>query len=120
VDRVLAGAPAERIESGDVVGEPDRRAAIDIAIAGAAGGDVILIAGKGHEVTQEIGVKQADGTIVVERIPFDDVLVACEAMRRHAPRAAATINAAGDAAGEIAAKPGVATPAFSTDTRRDE
>ena len=43
--------------------EPDRRAAIGYALANAAEGDVVIIAGKGHETTQEIaGVKY----------PFDD------------------------------------------------
>jgi UDP-N-acetylmuramoyl-L-alanyl-D-glutamate--2,6-diaminopimelate ligase len=43
--------------------EPDRAAAIRMAIGGARSGDVVLIAGKGHEMTQEV----AD-TVV----PFDD------------------------------------------------
>ena len=43
--------------------EPDRRAAIALALGGAAEGDVVIVAGKGHETTQEImGVKH----------PFDD------------------------------------------------
>ena len=43
--------------------DPDRRAAIHYALANAAEGDVVVIAGKGHETTQEIkGVKH----------PFDD------------------------------------------------
>jgi UDP-N-acetylmuramoyl-L-alanyl-D-glutamate--2,6-diaminopimelate ligase len=43
--------------------EPDRRAAIYYALANAAADDVVVIAGKGHETTQEIkGVKH----------PFDD------------------------------------------------
>jgi UDP-N-acetylmuramoyl-L-alanyl-D-glutamate--2,6-diaminopimelate ligase len=43
--------------------EPDRRAAISYALANAAAEDVVIIAGKGHETTQEIaGVKY----------PFDD------------------------------------------------
>ncbi len=47
--------------------EPDRKKAIDFALTNAAAGDVIIIAGKGHETTQEIaGVKY----------PFDDREVA--------------------------------------------
>ena len=43
--------------------EPDRRAAIAYALANAADRDVVIVAGKGHETTQEIkGVKY----------PFDD------------------------------------------------
>ena len=57
--------------------EPDRRAAIDRAVADASVGDVVLIAGKGHENYQIVG----DQTY-----PFDDVAVARAAlMRREAP-----------------------------------
>ncbi|MCW2991529.1 MAG: UDP-N-acetylmuramyl-tripeptide synthetase [Solirubrobacterales bacterium] len=51
----------------------DRRDAIFHAIRMAEGGDVVLIAGKGHEQGQEL----ADG----EKVPFDDVTVAREALR---------------------------------------
>ncbi|MCA9490741.1 MAG: UDP-N-acetylmuramoyl-L-alanyl-D-glutamate--2,6-diaminopimelate ligase, partial [Myxococcales bacterium] len=51
--------------------EPDRRAAIRWALAHARPGDAVLLAGKGHETTQEIaGVKT----------PFDDRVVAREAL----------------------------------------
>ena len=53
--------------------EPDRAAAIGLAIAGAEEGDVVVIAGKGHEQGQEF----ADRTI-----PFDDREVARDALRR--------------------------------------
>ncbi|MDE3133356.1 MAG: UDP-N-acetylmuramoyl-L-alanyl-D-glutamate--2,6-diaminopimelate ligase [Acidobacteriota bacterium] len=53
--------------------DPDRRAAIFAAVAGAGDGDVVVIAGKGHEQGQEL----AGG----EKIPFDDVGVAREALR---------------------------------------
>ena len=57
--------------------EPDRRAAIDRAVADAGVGDVVLIAGKGHENYQIVG----DQTY-----PFDDVAVARAAlMRRETP-----------------------------------
>ena len=59
---VLAGAPGA-IEVGD------RRAAISEAIAMAKPGDIVLVAGKGHEQGQIIGDQV---------LPFDDVTVARE------------------------------------------
>jgi UDP-N-acetylmuramoyl-L-alanyl-D-glutamate--2,6-diaminopimelate ligase len=53
----------------------DRGAAIAEAIACARRGDVLVIAGKGHEQGQEL----AGGHVV----PFDDVTVAREALRVH-------------------------------------
>ncbi|MFL5846453.1 MAG: UDP-N-acetylmuramoyl-L-alanyl-D-glutamate--2,6-diaminopimelate ligase [Solirubrobacteraceae bacterium] len=67
VDEILAGMEGH--------GEPvlDRRDAIIHAVRLAEGGDVVLIAGKGHEQGQEL----ANG----EKVPFDDVSVAREALR---------------------------------------
>lgn len=53
--------------------EPDRRKAIAKAISEAHSGDVVLLAGKGHEKTQ---------TTRAGVIPFDDVEVAREELRR--------------------------------------
>ncbi|MGE3841492.1 MAG: UDP-N-acetylmuramoyl-L-alanyl-D-glutamate--2,6-diaminopimelate ligase [Vicinamibacterales bacterium] len=53
----------------------DRHAAIATAIAQADAGDLIVIAGKGHEKYQEIGGKS---------LPFDDVAVARQALNRRA------------------------------------
>ncbi len=57
------------IERTDAIVEPDRRAAIATAIELAGPGDVVLLAGKGHETYQQL----ADG-----RIDFDDRVVAAE------------------------------------------
>jgi UDP-N-acetylmuramoyl-L-alanyl-D-glutamate--2,6-diaminopimelate ligase len=53
--------------------EPDRRAAVALAVAEASPGDIVLIAGKGHEKTQT----SREGAI-----PFDDVEVAREVLAR--------------------------------------
>jgi UDP-N-acetylmuramoyl-L-alanyl-D-glutamate--2,6-diaminopimelate ligase len=47
----------------------DRRDAIERALGLAAPGDLVLIAGKGHELYQEIGGR---------RLPFDDAATARE------------------------------------------
>ncbi|HEY2652155.1 MAG TPA: UDP-N-acetylmuramoyl-L-alanyl-D-glutamate--2,6-diaminopimelate ligase [Solirubrobacteraceae bacterium] len=51
----------------------DRREAIALAVAGAQSGDVVVIAGKGHEQGQEFEAGR--------KIPFDDATVAREALR---------------------------------------
>jgi UDP-N-acetylmuramoyl-L-alanyl-D-glutamate--2,6-diaminopimelate ligase len=66
IDEVLAGTV------GEPEVEPDRRAAIERAIELAEPGDVVVIAGKGHEPGQEIA-----GRIT----PFDDRDVARDALR---------------------------------------
>ena len=63
---MLRGVTDRSHRSGLTV-EPDRRAAIDRAIDQARSGDVLVIAGKGHETTQ------TTGDLVV---PFDDRAVA--------------------------------------------
>ena len=71
IREILAGVPAERrAETRCIV---ERRTAIEQMIAGAESGDVIVIAGKGHEDYQIIGT---------ERKHFDDRQVATEAHRR--------------------------------------
>ncbi len=63
----------ERAGTGHVRSVVDRQAAIQEAIAQARQGDVVVIAGKGHEQGQEF----ADG----RKVPFDDVAVARAALR---------------------------------------
>jgi UDP-N-acetylmuramoyl-L-alanyl-D-glutamate--2,6-diaminopimelate ligase len=53
--------------------EPDRRKAIALALAEARAGDIVLLAGKGHERTQIM--RDAE-------VPFDDHLVASEELNR--------------------------------------
>jgi UDP-N-acetylmuramoyl-L-alanyl-D-glutamate--2,6-diaminopimelate ligase len=57
----------------DVEHNVDRREAIEQAIAGARAGDVVVIAGKGHEQGQEFAAGH--------KIPFDDATVAREVLR---------------------------------------
>ena len=52
----------------------DRRRAIALAVESAASGDVVVIAGKGHEQGQEFEGGRKE--------PFDDVTVAREALRQ--------------------------------------
>jgi UDP-N-acetylmuramoyl-L-alanyl-D-glutamate--2,6-diaminopimelate ligase len=69
IEEIRAGIP----EGAEVRVEPDRRSAIGLALREAAGGDTVLIAGKGHEQGQEF----EDG----RKIPFDDREVAREHLR---------------------------------------
>jgi UDP-N-acetylmuramoyl-L-alanyl-D-glutamate--2,6-diaminopimelate ligase len=69
IDDILAGSGAKLGKQVHV--EPDRARAIFEAIGGAHHGDVVLIAGKGHEEYQEIAGA---------RLPFSDVAVAQKAL----------------------------------------
>jgi UDP-N-acetylmuramoyl-L-alanyl-D-glutamate--2,6-diaminopimelate ligase len=62
---------------GQPVREPDRGRAIEAAIAGADAADVVLVAGKGHETTQEIAGR---------RLPFSDAEAARAALARRGKR----------------------------------
>jgi UDP-N-acetylmuramoyl-L-alanyl-D-glutamate--2,6-diaminopimelate ligase len=68
IAEILSGAASG---SAELVVEEDRRAAIDLAVRRARSGDVVLIAGKGHESGQERG-----GVVT----PFDDRDVARAAL----------------------------------------
>ena len=65
IDQVRAGVVRPEV----LVVEPDRRAAIALALRSAAPDDVVIIAGKGHETTQVFGSRA---------LPFDDRAVAAE------------------------------------------
>ena len=67
INAVLQGVPGDYRDR--VVSEPDRRRAFASAFQAAQPGDVVVIAGKGHETTQTIGR---------EVLPFDDRQVARE------------------------------------------
>jgi UDP-N-acetylmuramoyl-L-alanyl-D-glutamate--2,6-diaminopimelate ligase len=72
LDGVLSVPEAERAR---VIVEPDRAAAIWQAVSLASPGDVIVVAGKGHETGQYVG-----GAV----LPFDDRKVTAEALERRA------------------------------------
>jgi UDP-N-acetylmuramoyl-L-alanyl-D-glutamate--2,6-diaminopimelate ligase len=65
IDEVSAGFVGDTRHPGRSAIEPDRRLAIRLALDEARAGDVVVIAGKGHETYQEIGGR---------RLPFDDVV----------------------------------------------
>jgi UDP-N-acetylmuramoyl-L-alanyl-D-glutamate--2,6-diaminopimelate ligase len=66
IEEVLEGVPGGR-SNPHVVVEPDRGVAIRKALDAASPGDVVVIAGKGHETSQEMAGR---------RIPFDDAVEA--------------------------------------------
>lgn len=66
IDEILAG-----VSTSEAVAIVDRRVAIETAVTTASDGDVVLVLGKGHERSQEIG----------DRIlPFDDRLISRTAL----------------------------------------
>ena len=71
---ILAGMEGTRTP---VLVEPDRTAAIRLALSRAQPGDLVLLAGKGHETYQEVGGA---------RLPLDEreVVASCFAGRKHA------------------------------------
>ncbi len=70
ISDVIDGVPAA--DGGKVAVEPDRRAAIALALGEAGAADVVVVAGKGHETTQTIGDQV---------LPFDDRVVVRELLR---------------------------------------
>jgi UDP-N-acetylmuramoyl-L-alanyl-D-glutamate--2,6-diaminopimelate ligase len=74
IDEIMAGALGAREHGGGAVRAiTDRRAAIEHALGLARAGDVVVIAGKGHEQGQEFGGGR--------KVPFDDVSVVRDALR---------------------------------------
>ncbi|HEX3434384.1 MAG TPA: UDP-N-acetylmuramoyl-L-alanyl-D-glutamate--2,6-diaminopimelate ligase [Solirubrobacteraceae bacterium] len=73
IAEIMAGVARAQSAGASVRSVSDRAIAIDEAIAGARAGDVLVIAGKGHEQGQEF----AGG----RKLPFDDVEVARKALR---------------------------------------
>jgi UDP-N-acetylmuramoyl-L-alanyl-D-glutamate--2,6-diaminopimelate ligase len=91
IEEVLGGIAGGR-DNPVVVVEPDRRAAIGRALDAAGPGDIVVIAGKGHETYQEVAG---------QRLPFDDAEVARESLSSRYPSdpsAWATRDAIGAAA----------------------
>ncbi len=84
IDEVLAGIPGPMRAKVDV--HADRARAIRLAIEGARPGDVVVIAGKGHE-TEQVLPDGAGGTI---RTHFDDREVARSVLAEH--RAGPTVE----------------------------
>jgi UDP-N-acetylmuramoyl-L-alanyl-D-glutamate--2,6-diaminopimelate ligase len=70
IEEVLGGVPEGRANPHFVV-EPDRGIAIRRALDEARPGDIVVIAGKGHETFQDIGSR---------RVPFDDAVEARRAL----------------------------------------
>ena len=82
IEEIRRGIPAGEAASGRtpvVMAVPDRAAAIEHAVTSARAGDLVLIAGKGHEKTQHIGTRV---------LPFDDADVAKAALARRQARSA--------------------------------
>ncbi len=75
IDEIEAGMAAGAAEVERIA---DRRAAIARAVELAGPGDVVVVAGKGHEQGQELAAG--------EKVPFDDVAVSREALRARLER----------------------------------
>jgi UDP-N-acetylmuramoyl-L-alanyl-D-glutamate--2,6-diaminopimelate ligase len=72
IEEIVAGVPA----GSELVVRRERADAIEIAVELARPGDVVVVAGKGHERDIEVGSR---------RIPFDDAEVAAATVARLAP-----------------------------------
>ena len=73
VEEIKRGVPSAPDRAGATFTILDRKEAIQFAIRKAEPGDLVLLAGKGHEQTQVIGGQQ---------LPFDEAAIAREALER--------------------------------------
>src|SRR5205814_6801716 len=73
IEEVKLGIQTSERESGSFFAIVDRGDAIELAIKMAEPGDLVLLAGKGHEKTQVIGQQE---------LPFDEVEIARAALDR--------------------------------------
>jgi UDP-N-acetylmuramoyl-L-alanyl-D-glutamate--2,6-diaminopimelate ligase len=81
IEEVRAGVAADAAPGAAFLVEPDRRLAIRLVLGEARDGDVVVIAGKGHENYQEIRGR---------RLPFDDAVEARQALAARFPADPAT------------------------------
>ena len=73
IEEIKRGVPASADKSGATFAILDRKEAIQFAIRKAEPGDLVLLAGKGHEQTQTIGTTER---------PFDEAGIARDALER--------------------------------------
>ena len=73
IEEIKRGVPPPSDRSGATFTILDRKEAIQFAIKKAEPGDLVLLAGKGHEQTQTIGSQE---------LPFDEAAIAREALER--------------------------------------
>lgn len=78
IAEILPGMdPADPEIKASILVEPDRRTAIQLALSQARPGDILLIAGKGHEDYQIVGDRV---------LPFDDRKIAAEILAASTPQ----------------------------------
>ena len=73
IEEIKRGVPPTSDRRAATFAIVDRREAIEFAIRKAESGDLVLLAGKGHERTQVIGA---------EELPFDEAAIARDALER--------------------------------------
>jgi len=79
-DAIIADVVGGVAPGSEIIVRPDRAEAIELVVDMAVPGDVVVVAGKGHETEIEIGD---------ERLPFDDRRVAAAAVARRSGKAGA-------------------------------